>query len=185
MKKAIVFFADGMEECEALLTVDILRRGGVEVTTASVMEKRQVVSSHGLPIVADAMADEVCYAEADMVVYPGGMPGSTNLAASGTAVRQAKLFAATGKYVAAICAAPSVVLAAAGLLEGKQATSHPGFQDKLAGATVLNQNVVIDGNIITGRALGAGIDFGLELVSLLVDRDTAKGIAKAIAYDWE
>lgn len=185
MSKAVVFFADGMEECEALLVVDLLRRGGVEVTTASVMEDRQIVSSHKVPVLADALAGELDYTQVDLVVYPGGIPGSNHLAESQTATRVARDFAAQGKYVGAVCAAPAVVLAPLGVLEGKQATSYPSFQDQLTGAVKKDQPVAVDGKIITGRALGAGIPFALELLAALEGRETARKVAQAIVYDWE
>lgn len=185
MSKAVVFFADGMEECEALLVVDLLRRGGVEVTTASVMDHRQIVSSHNLPIQADALAGEVDYDSVDLVVYPGGLPGSNHLAESAVATQAARDFAAQGKYVAAICAAPAVVLAPLGLLEGKKATSYPSFQPQLTGAICRDLPVEVDGKVITGRALGAGIPFALELLTALEGRQTARKVAAAIVYDWE
>ena len=133
MSKAVVFFAEGTEECEALLVVDLLRRAKVEVTVASASGSREIVSSHKVHITADALAEEVDYSDVDMVVLPGGIPGTPNLAANKTVTDTCVSFAKNGKKVAAICAAPSV-LASLGLLEGRKATAHAGFQDKLAGA---------------------------------------------------
>ena len=145
MSKAVVFFAEGTEECEALLVVDLLRRAKVEVTVASASGSREIVSSHKVHITADALAEEVDYSDVDMVVLPGGIPGTPNLAANKTVTDTCVSFAKSGKKVAAICAAPSV-LASLGLLEGRKATAHAGFQDKLAGAEVLDTEVVVDGN---------------------------------------
>ena len=114
MSKAVVFFAEGTEECEALLVVDLLRRAKVEVTVASASGSREIVSSHKVHITADALAEEVDYSDVDMVVLPGGIPGTPNLAANKTVTDTCTAFAKSGKKVAAICAAPSV-LASLGL----------------------------------------------------------------------
>ena len=161
MSKAVVFFADGTEECEALLVVDLLRRAKVEVIVASAMGRRELVSSHKIHLTADALAEEVDYSDVDMVVLPGGIPGTPNLAA--------------------ICAAPSV-LASLGLLEGRNATAHAGFQDQLAGAIVHDEEVVVDGNITTSYGLGGAIPFALELVRQLAGQAEAERIRNAIAY---
>ena len=161
MSKAVVFFAEGTEECEALLVVDLLRRAKVEVTVASASGSREIVSSHKVHITADALAEEVDYSDVDIVVLPGGIPGTPNLAANKTVTDTCVSFAKSGKKVAAICAAPSV-LASLGLLEGRKATAHAGFQDKLAGAEVLDTEVVVDGNITTSYGLGGAIPFALD-----------------------
>ena len=109
MSKAVVFFAEGTEECEALLVVDLLRRAKVEVTVASASGSREIVSSHKVHITADALAEEVDYSDVDMVVLPGGIPGTPNLAANKTVTDTCVSFAKNGKKVAAICAAPSVL----------------------------------------------------------------------------
>ena len=119
MSKAVVFFADGTEECEALLVIDQLRRAKVEVTVASAMGRKELVSSHKIHLTADALAEDVDYSDVDLVVLPGGIPGTPNLAANKTVTETCKAFAAAGKKVAAICAAPSV-LASLGLLEGQK-----------------------------------------------------------------
>ena len=177
MSKAVVFFAEGTEECEALLVVDLLRRAKVEVTVASASGSREIVSSHKVHITADALAEEVDYSDVDMVV----LPGTPNLAANKTVTDTCVSFAKSGKKVAAICAAPSV-LASLGLLEGRKATAHAGFQDKLAGAEVLDTEVVVDGNITTSYGLGGAIPFALELVRQLAGQAEADRIQNAIAY---
>ena len=134
MSKAVVFFAEGTEECEALLVVDLLRRAKVEVTVASAADSLTVTGSHKVTITADAMAGEVDFSDVDLVVLPGGIPGTPNLAANPAVTGAVKAMAAAGKKVAAICAAPSI-LADLGLLEGCKATAHAAFQDKLAGAS--------------------------------------------------
>ena len=173
MSKAVVFFAEGTEECEALLVVDLLRRAKVDVTVASASGSREILSSHKIRITADALAEEVDYSDVDLVVLPGGIPGTPNLAANKTVTDTCTAFAKSGKKVAAICAAPSV-LASLGLLEGKNATAHAGFQDKLAGAHVLDAEVVVDGNITTSYGLGGAIPFALELVRQLAGQAEAE-----------
>ena len=142
MSKAVLFFADGTEECEALLVADLLRRARVEVIIASAMGRRALVSSHGIHLNADALAEDVDYSDVDMVILPGGIPGTPNLAENKTVTDTCVSFARAGKKVAAICAAPSI-LASLGLLEGRNATAHAGFQDKLAGAIVHDEEVVV------------------------------------------
>jgi 4-methyl-5(b-hydroxyethyl)-thiazole monophosphate biosynthesis len=181
MSKAVVFFADGTEECEALLVVDLLRRAKVDVIVASAMGRLDVLGSHKTALRADALAEEVDYSSVDLVVLPGGIPGTPNLAANKTVTDTVTAFCKAGKKVAAICAAPSI-LASLGLLEGKKATAHASFQDKLAGAEVLDAEVVVDGNITTSYGLGGAIPFGLELVCQLAGPDEADRIQKAIAY---
>ena len=174
MSKAVVFFAEGTEECEALLVVDLLRRARVDVTVASASGNRAITSSHKVHITADALAEDIDYSDVDMVVLPGGIPGTPNLAANKTVTDTCVAFAKAGKKVAAICAAPSV-LAQLGLLEGKKATAHAGFQDQLAGAEGLD-------NITTSYGLGGAIPFALELVRQLAGEAEADRIRKAIAY---
>lgn len=183
MKTVIVFIADGFEECEGLLTVDLLRRAEVNVITASIMGRKEIVSSHGIRLEADTLAEDAPYDEADMIMLPGGCPGTRHLGKN-TLVRQKCLEFADNKLVAAICAAPSI-LASLGLLEGKLATCHPSVEAQMAGAKLTYESVAVSGNIITGQGLGAAIPFALKLVETLVDKETAEKIAKAICYKGE
>ena len=180
MKTVIVFLADGFEECEGLLVVDLLRRAEINVITASIMGRREIKSSHGVTLQADARAEDVDYSSADMIVLPGGLPGTTYLGENNIVKEQCLAFA-NDKYIAAICAAPSI-LAAIGLLEGKPATCHPAFEGKMAGAIVSHESVSVAGNIITGQGLGAGIPFALKLVETLIDKETSDKIAAAISF---
>ena len=182
MKKVLVFLADGFEECEGLLVVDILRRAGAEVTTVSVMDRRRVCSSHKVELYADAMAADVNPGEYDAVVLPGGIPGTPNLAAQPVVTETCCRFAAEGKLVAAICAAPSI-LGGLGLLEGKKATVYPGMEDTLAGAQPTAGEVVVDGNIITSRSMGTAIPFALTLTAQLFGAESARELAEGICYD--
>lgn len=133
MSKAVIFFAPGLEECEGLLCVDLLRRSGVEVTIAAVGGEKIVKSARSISVVADALAEELDYSAFDAAILPGGIPGVDNLKADATVRKVCTEFAAAGKVVAAICAAPSV-LAAFGILQGKKATVYPGMEDKLIAA---------------------------------------------------
>ena len=183
MSKAVLFFADGTEECEALLVADLLRRARVEVIIASAMGRRALVSSHGIHLNADALAEDVDYSDVDMVILPGGIPGTPNLAENKTVTDTCVSFAQAGKKVAAICAAPTA-LAAFGVLNGKKATVYPGMDADLtaAGASYTGLPLTIDGSIVTGEALGAAIPFALALARILAGADAANRVKSAIVY---
>ena len=178
--KAIVFLADGFEECEGLIVVDILRRAGVETLMASAMGRLEVVSSRGIKVQADLTVEDVDFETVDIVILPGGRTGTENLSAS-EMIRKMCMSFASDKYVAAICAAPSL-LAELGLLEGKKATCHPDFEGKMKGAVLTGNSVEKEGNIITGQGLGASFDFAFELVRILVGEEKVQDIKNAICY---
>ena len=178
MKTVIVFLADGFEECEALASVDLMRRAGINVVTASVMGRLEVTAAHNVLIRADVLAEEADYDFADMIVLPGGGIGTQNLAKSETVKQQCISFA-ENKMVAAICAAPTV-LAGLGLMEGRTATCYPGMENLMHGAVMVPARTVTDGNIITGQAPGAAYVFALELIRTLLGSDTADRIASDI-----
>ena len=185
MSRVCVFLANGLEECEGLVTIDILRRAGAEVTTASIHEDRLIQSSHHISFYADALAQELDMSAFDMVVLPGGLGGTNNLKASQLVADTVKTFAADGdKLVAAVCAAPSV-LGGLGLLQGKRATCYPGFEDKLLGAEVTGDPVTEDGNIITGKGRGATIPCALHLAARLEGAEKAEEIRRQIQYPFE
>ena len=175
MKKAIVFLAEGFEEVEALTVVDVLRRGGVEVTTMSITEDPYVDGAHGIEVLADA-DNEYEIDDADMIVLPGGMPGASNLRASAVVCDGVLSFVKAGKLVGAICAAP-FVLGELGVLNGKKATCYPGFEDKLLGAVYTATRVQRDGNIITGNGPSSALPFALALLAAITDDDTAQQVA--------
>lgn len=181
MSKIAVFFADGCEEIEGLTVVDMLRRAKLETVTVSIMGRNEIHGSHGITFLTDTLFENTQIASFDAVVLPGGMPGTTNLGAHEGVVSAVKEFAAGGKLVAAICAAPSV-LGQAGVLQGKKAVCHPGWEDKLTGAVVLQENAVTDGNIITSRGMGTAIDFSLALIGALADEQTVSDVRKGIVY---
>jgi 4-methyl-5(b-hydroxyethyl)-thiazole monophosphate biosynthesis len=165
-KKVLVPIADGTEEIEAVTIIDVLRRAGADVTVASVGEL-QITASRGVNIVADVPIAACVDGEYDLVVLPGGIPGADNLKASTELEQILRRQAERRRYIGAICAAPAVVLQAHGLLEGRQATSHPGFIDQLSAATRREDRVVVDGNCVTSRGPGTAMEFALELVALL------------------
>lgn len=181
MKKIGIFMADGCEEIEGLTVVDIVRRAKMEIVMISITGKREVTSSHQVTFLTDALAAEVDYDTLDGIVLPGGMPGTLNLQADETVNKVIRQFAAEGKLVCAICAAPSV-LGAAGILEGKCATCHPGFEEKLTGAKVEEKEVVVDGNVITSRGMGTAIPFALEIVRYFADDETVEQVRKGLVY---
>lgn len=181
MKKVSVLLADGFEEIEALTVVDLLRRARVYVDTVSVTDEYIVRGSHGIPVQTEDLFDEVNFVEFDMVVLPGGLPGTTNLGEHSGVRRVVKDFAESGKYVAAICAAPTV-LGDLGILKGKRMTCYPGMETKIQGAVHTGAPVTADGNIITSQGVGTAIDFALKLISVLMGSEKAEEIAESIVY---
>ena len=169
MTKVLVPLAPGCEELEAVTVVDILRRAGIEVITAGLVPG-PVRASRGVVLVPDALLEEVLHDEFDMIVLPGGMPGSEHLKNDARIIALLSRMAAVGHFTTAICAAP-MALHAAGLLEGKRVTSFPGVLDELPGShRYLNDAVVVDGKIVTSRGPGTAMDFALTLVELLVGK---------------
>lgn len=180
MKTAVVFLADGFEECEALIVVDILRRAGVQVLMSSTMGRLDVISSRKIVVRADVLVEDVDFVKADMIFLPGGRTGTENLQKNEIVHKQCRAFAES-KMIAAICAAPSI-LAGLGLLDGKKATCHPDYEGKMAGAILNNESVVVSDNIITGIGLGVTFPFAFELTRILVSPEIIEQIKKAICY---
>ncbi len=180
-KKICVFLADGFEEIEGLTVVDLLRRAGIEVTTVSISDSLTVHGAHGIDVQADKMFEETEYSEKDMVVLPGGMPGTLNLGAHDGVKVVLEQFYKEEKYIAAICAAPSV-LGKYGMLKGRKATSYPGFEEALLGAEYVCDTVAEDGFVITSRGMGTAIDFSLKLIERLTSKEKAEEIGKSIIY---
>lgn len=181
MKKAYLFFATGFEEVEALTVLDILRRGGVDCKTVSIMGDYDVISSHGVTIRADLLFDEKNLNDADMLIMPGGVPGTPNLKAHAGLAALINEYVEADKYLAAVCAAPTIY-GEMGLLKGKNATCFPGMEEGLIGANHKTDKVVVDGRFITSRGMGTCIDFGLQLLALLENEEVAESIAKKIVY---
>jgi 4-methyl-5(b-hydroxyethyl)-thiazole monophosphate biosynthesis len=183
MAKVAIFLANGFEEIEALTVVDLLRRANIEITMVSITGNIEVTGSHKITTKADALFENADFEVLDMLVLPGGMPGTKYLSEHAGLDRLLKSFHAKDKKLAAICAAPSV-LGNKGLLKGKNATSYPGFEEALLGAHVMNAAVVMDGNIITSKGMGTAIDFSLSLIKSLVNEEEASKIAKSIQYQY-
>ncbi len=181
MSKTAIFFATGYEEIEALTVVDILRRAGEEITMVSITDERRVSSSHGVEVTMDKVLSEVNFDETDVIVLPGGMPGTKNLEACEALMEQVDAFVKAGKTVAAVCAAPSI-LGHRGHLKGKKACSFPDRESELEGADVKQEPAVTDGNIITGRGMGAAIPFGLAILEKLQGKEAADAMAAKIVY---
>ncbi len=181
MIKIAVFAAEGCEEIEALTVVDILRRAGMETDIISLTENKAVTGSHNIVFGAEKRFDDIDMNDYDAAILPGGMPGTKNLATHTGVCSTVKNFAANGKLLAAICAAPSV-LGELGVLEGKKAVCYPGFENHLVGAEVLLNGVFTDGNIITSRGMGTAIDFALAIVEYFSDKTIADELSKAIIY---
>lgn len=181
MSKVYVFLADGFEDIEGLTVVDLMRRAEIDVTTVSIKDTKEVTTSHAVTLYADKLFSEVDFSDADMLVLPGGMPGTKYLGACTELTELLTNFYNKGGKVAAICAAPSV-LGQLGFLKGRRATSYPGFGEKLIGAEVVEEAVVVDCNVTTSRGMGTAIDFGLSLIAQLKDEETAEKIAKSIIY---
>lgn len=181
MSNVIVFLADGFEEIEALTVVDMLRRAEIAVTTVSIQEAKEVKGAHGITVLADSLIEQMDFQQADMVVLPGGMPGTIHLGECKTVTDTVQEFYKGKKEVAAICAAPSV-LGDLGILKGREAVCYPGFEDRLKGAKVLEEPVVSDGNITTGRGMGTAIVFAAKLIEKLSGKEKAQEILDSIIY---
>ena len=176
-----VFLAEGFEEVEALTPVDCLRRAGVEVKTAGVGGK-VINGAHGIPVQCDITAGEIVLDSAlQMIVLPGGMPGTKNLEADADVQRAIAYCAENGIYIGAICAAPSI-LGHLGLLNGKTAVCYPGFEPALTGAKIGNAPAVKDGKFITAKGPGAALHFGLSLVAALTDHAAAQKLAAGMIF---
>ena len=162
MKDICVFFGTGYEEIEALTVVDILRRGGLPVKMVSITGEYNVTSSHQVTVKMDALFDEIDFDQVEMIVLPGGMPGTKNLEAFEPLMEQVEAFDKAGRPISAICAAPSI-LGHRGMLKGRDACSFPEFESHLEGANVLKQPAVVSDHITTGRGMGAAIEVGLAI----------------------
>ncbi len=174
------FLADGFEEIEALCPLDLCRRANIEAKTVSITNSREVTGSHGITVLCDLTAKDAI-GSFDMMVLPGGMPGTTNLGES-TLVEKCILTALeNNSYIAAICAAP-MILGRRGLLRGKEATCFPGFEEHLDGATLSDKKVVLDGKILTAKGMGVSHDFGLKIVEIFKGKDVADKLCSSVIY---
>ena len=181
MSKVYVFLAEGFEEIEGLTVVDLLRRAKIETEMVSIMKGKQIKGSHGIKVTADSMFEDVDFSDADLLILPGGMPGTLNLGNHEGLCTLLKKHYEEGKKIAAICAAPSV-FGQLGFLNGRVATCYPGFESKLEGAICCATKVAVDGNVTTAKGMGAAIDFSLKLIEQLIDKEKAREISEGIIY---
>lgn len=181
MAKVGVFFGTGYEEVEALAVVDVLRRGGIEVSMVSITGERSVTSSHQVTVQMDELLEDVRFEELDMIMLPGGMPGTKNLEACAPLMEQVDAFYAGGKWIAAICAGPSI-FGHRGILKGRNACSYPGMESHLEGADVSQNPVEVSDNVITSRGMGTAIELGLVILGIFQGKEQAEKMADTIVY---
>ena len=182
MAKVYEFIANGTEEIEALTVVDVLRRAGVECTTVSINDTEEVTMSHGVRMTCDTTIGKADVSDADMLLLPGGLPGSTNLNDC-EAVRQALIRQAeAGKKIGAICAAP-LVLGGLGLLKGKRATCYPGVETQMTGAEYTQELFTIDGNIITGEGPAATLPYSYAILEMLGKGKEAEQLKEGMMFN--
>ena len=180
MRSVYVFCADGFEEVEGLTAVDLLRRAGVSVTMVSIMGRTKITGARNISVNTDILIEDI-KEEADMLVLPGGMPGTKYLNEYQPLRDLFADFYKKGGKVAAICAAPTV-LASLGFLEERKATAYPSCMEGLAGAERSLESVVVDGNVTTSRGLGTAVDFALSLIEQLLGEKKADEIAESVVY---
>ena len=173
-----VLLADGFEEMEALTPVDILRRAGAELKTVGV-EKKEITGAHDIKVIADIELSDM--KDFDMLILPGGMPGTDNLQKNPKVMEKIKYAFENNKYIGAICAAPKI-LGEAGYLNGKNAICFPGFEECLKGANILNQPVIKDGFIITSKGAGTASDFAFCLVEILFGKEKADSLNATMQF---
>lgn len=189
MKGVYIFLANGFEEIEALATLDVLRRGGVDVKTVSVLYDKFVTGSHKTTVIADLTYGEFKAEvqldgtdESDVMIFPGGMPGTRNLAENGEIINFMRLHYAEGGAVAAICAAPGLVVSQLPSLQGKHFTCFDGFEDApvARGGIYEQKPAVRDGNLITGRGAGCAVEFGLAILAHLKGEEAAAAVRHSL-----
>lgn len=177
----IVHLADGFEEVEAVTIIDLLRRAGLDVTTVSIMERKEITGAHDIRIEADTLFEDVDYRECEMMVLPGGGVGSQNLDAHYGVTDKLKEFNEKGKWIAAICAAP-MILGHHGIFNGQKATIYRGMEAELKGAEYVDEKVVVDGHIITSQGPATAMNFALKIISVIKGEDKADEIADALLF---
>ena len=182
--KTAIFFADGCEEIEGLTVVDLLYRAGIPCTKVSINAVPEVTSSHEVTFRTDTTVGELNFEEYDMLILPGGMPGTLHLRACEPLMKAVVDFHKNGKQIAAICAAPGI-FAELGLLRGIPAACNPTRDELLleSGALLQHDDVVVSGNIITSRAMGTAIPFGLAIVAHYLGEDTARALGENVLYN--
>jgi 4-methyl-5(b-hydroxyethyl)-thiazole monophosphate biosynthesis len=182
-KKILVPLAEGFETIEALSIVDVFRRAGAHVDLAAIGDTLLVTSSHNVQVMADRLLFDCTEETYDLIVLPGGIPGAENLKNSRILAELLKKQNAEDKLYGAICASPAIVLEHHGLLQGKKATCHPLFVNQLSIQEKVGEKVVVDKNCVTGRGAGTSIEFGLDLVGILMGEEKKKEVAKGMAIE--
>uniref|UniRef100_UPI003216FE77 DJ-1 family glyoxalase III n=1 Tax=uncultured Draconibacterium sp. TaxID=1573823 RepID=UPI003216FE77 len=177
MKNIAIHLAEGFEEIEAISIIDVLRRADFNVNVVSVTKSPEVTGAHAITIKTDTLFENVDYQLIDMIVLPGGMPGSNNLKAHSGLREQILNFSDSRKPLGAICAAP-MVFGNLGLLKNKNATCYPGFEEELHGAIITNNDVEVADNIVTGKGAGVAIDFALKIVEMFQGKDRANELRR-------
>ncbi|MDE7385918.1 MAG: DJ-1/PfpI family protein [Muribaculaceae bacterium] len=178
--KMYVFLADGFEEIEALATVDLLRRAGLETVTVSINSGAEVTGAHGVKVLADALLADTTVAADDWMIMPGGLPGATNLVDDITLTGMLKEHHANGGHMAAICASPAFVLGALGLLDGVNATCYPGCEGQAPDVKFSGKPVEVSDKIITGRGPGYTMQFALAIITAAAGEDVATRVADGL-----
>lgn len=182
MKKVALLLADGFEEVEAVTPVDFLRRAGIEVIVTSIAELK-VTGSHDIVILADTTLDTLGD-DLDGIILPGGMPGAANLAQSKALIALIRKMNKSSKLLAAICAAPALVLGKSELLEGRKFTCYPGFENEISGAKFSTESVVLDGNILTSRGPGTAAEFAIAIIEYLLGKEAAETVKKSTLQNY-
>lgn len=181
-QKSYIFYADGVEEVEAVATVDALRRGGLDVVTVSITDSTTVTGATGQKLEADALIGDIDTTDAQWIIIPGGVPGDPNLHACEKVNEIIKAQWACGGKLASICAGPAVVLAPTGVLKGMKATCYPGLGDQIeaGGGTYVELPVVVDGNLITSEGPGTTLQFAGAIIEVTLGADKAKEVMSSM-----
>lgn len=182
MTKCAIFLADGFETCEGLITVDMMRRAGIRLDTVSITDTKEVTTSHKVTLFADCLMKDLDLSSYDVLILPGGKLGTINLEACEPLKEALQAHHDAGKLICAICAAPSV-LGHMGLLKGKNYTCFPDFRDDAYGGTYINELAAEDGQLITGRGMGATIEFARKIIAKLTDAETLKKVERGMQYE--
>ncbi|MCM1290432.1 MAG: DJ-1/PfpI family protein [Prevotella sp.] len=177
MKDSFLFLADGFEEMEALCAIDILRRAGIPLKTVSITSSLQVKGAHGVTVNADLIFDNTLFKDVNWLILPGGMPGATNLHEFAPLQGLLESHNAKGGKIAAICAAPAVVLAPLGICDDKKATSYPGFENSLGENVYMDSVVVVDQNLVTGNGPGNAMAWALSIVAVELGQEKSHMVA--------
>lgn len=183
MNESFLFLAAGFEEIEALTAVDVMRRAGMNVQTVSITSALQVRGAHGITVNADLLFDNILFSDPEWLVLPGGMPGASNLYEFGPLQGLLKAQSQSDKgRIAAICAAPAVVLGQLGLLKGEKATCYPGFEGDMIGAEVIDSPVVVSGRYVLGNGPANALPWALTIVKEAMGSEIAENVANGMLY---